>query len=80
MHTVFEVVYVTFIINTDKLAIQIAAIVNVDVFGERVRNKSTERKFRDPAGIRTQDLLKTSQTLLPLSHSDPWHRSGRQAT
>ena len=29
MLTVFEVVYVTFIINTDKLAIQIAAIVNV---------------------------------------------------
>ena len=34
MQTVFEVVYVTFIINTDKLAIQIAAIVNVDVLGE----------------------------------------------
>ena len=25
-------------------------------------------KTQDPAGIRTQDLLITSQTLLPLSH------------
>ena len=47
---------------------------------ERVRNISTE-KIRDPAGIRTQDLLnKVSQTLLSLSHSDPWQRSGRQVT
>ena len=29
-----------------------------DAFVERVRNKSTE-KIRDPAGIRTQDLLNT---------------------
>ena len=28
-------------------------------------------KIQDPAGIRTQDLLNTSQTLLPLSHLDP---------
>ena len=40
-------------------------------FAERVRNKSTE-KIRDLAGIRTQDLLNTSQTLLQLSHLDPW--------
>ena len=39
-----------------------------DAFVERVRNKSME-KIRDPAGIRTQDLPSTSQTLLPLSHS-----------
>ena len=38
-----------------------------DVFVERVRNKSIE-KIRDPDGIRTQDLLNTSQTILPLSH------------
>ena len=37
-------------------------------------------KIRDPAGIRTQDLLNTSHTLLPLSHFGPWQRSGRQAT
>ena len=37
---------------------------------ERARNKSTV-KIRDPAGIQTQDLMNTSQTLLPLSHSDP---------
>ena len=41
--------------------------------------KDTE-KIQDPAGIRTQDLLNTSQTLLPLSHLDPWQRNGRQAT
>ena len=46
---------------------------------ERVRNKFME-KIRDPAGIRTQDLLNTSQMPLPLSHLDPWQRSGRQAT
>ena len=39
-----------------------------------------EKKIRDPAGIRTQDLLNTSQTLLPLSHLDTWQRSGTQAT
>ena len=38
--------------------------MNDDVFVERVRNKSME-KIQDPAGIRTQDLLNTSQTLLP---------------
>ena len=53
--------------------------MNDDVFVERVRNKSTEKK-PDPAGIRTQDLLNASQTLLPLSHLDPLERSGRQAT
>ena len=37
-------------------------------------------KIRDPAGIQTQDLLNTSPTLLSLSHSDPWQRSGTQAT
>ena len=31
-------------------------------------------KTQDPAGIRTQDLLITSQTLLPLSH---WISCGR---
>ena len=46
-------------------------------FAERVRNKSTGK---DLAGIQTQDLLNTSQTLLPLSHLDPWKRSGRQAS
>ena len=34
-----------------------------DVFAERVRNKSAKKKIRDPAGIQTQDLLNTSQTL-----------------
>ena len=33
-----------------------------DVFTERVRNKSMEKKTQDPAGIGTQDLLNTSQT------------------
>ena len=53
--------------------------MNTDVFAERARNKSME-KFWDPAGIRTQDLLNTSQMLLPLSHLDPWQRRVRQAT
>ena len=53
--------------------------MNNDVFAERVRNKSTE-KIQDPAGIRTQDLLNTSQMLLPLNYLDPWQKSGRQAT
>ena len=55
--------------------------MNNDVFfcAERVRNKST-KKVWDPAGIRTEDLLSTSQTLLPLNHLDPWQRSGRQDT
>ena len=53
--------------------------MNDDVFVERVRNKSKE-KIQDPAGTQTQDLQNTSQTRLPLSHSDPWQRSGRQAT
>ena len=46
---------------------------------EREINKSIEN-IRDPARIRTQDLLNTSQMLLPLSHLDPWQSSGRQAT
>ena len=29
------------------------------------------KKIQDPAGIQTQDLMNTSQTLLPLSHLDP---------
>ena len=33
-----------------------------------------QKKIRDPAGIWTQDLLNTSQTLLPLSHLDPLGR------
>ena len=37
---------------------------------ERVRYKSTE-KVPGPAVIQTQDLLNTSQTLLPLN-LDPW--------
>ena len=36
-----------------------------DAFVERVRNQSTE-KIWDTAEIQTQDLLNTSQTLLPL--------------
>ena len=38
------------------------------------------KKIWDPAETPTQDLLNTSQTLLPLSHLDPWQRSRRQAT
>ena len=45
-----------------------ASVFVYDVFAERMRNKS---KIRDPAGIQAQDLLNTSQTLLPLSHLDP---------
>ena len=41
--------------------------------------KST-KKIQDVVGIRTQDLLNASQTLLPVSHSNPWQRSRRQAT
>ena len=48
-----------------------SSYINIDVFAVRVRNKSME-KIRDPAGIRNQNLLNTSQTL--------WQRSGRQAT
>ena len=36
-----------------------------NVFAERVKNKSTEKKIQDPAVIRTLDLLNTSQMLLP---------------
>ena len=43
-----------------------------DVFVWRVRNTSTEKKYR--LRVRTQDLLNASQTLLPLSHLDPWQR------
>ena len=39
-----------------------------------------EKKFQDPAGIRTQDLLNTSQNLLQLSHLDPLQKIRRQAT
>ena len=46
----------------------------------REREKDPQKKIWGPAGIQTQDLLNTSQTLLPLSHLDPWQRSGRQAT
>ena len=46
-----------------------------DIFAERVRNISAKKKkIWDPAGIQTQDLLNTSQMLLPLSHLDPWQR------
>ena len=31
-------------------------------------------KIRDPAGIQTQHVLNTRQTLLPLGHLDPWQR------
>ena len=50
-----------------------------DVFVERVRNKSTEKNLGSSWDSNV-DLLNTSQTLLPLCHSDPWQRSGRQAT
>ena len=49
-----------------------------DVFIERVRNKSTEKKIPG-SGNQTQDLLNTSQMILPLGHLVPWQRSGRQA-
>ena len=42
--------------------------MNDDVFVERVRNTKNPKK-QDPAGIRTQDPLNTSQMLLPLSHA-----------
>ena len=51
--------------------------MNDDVFAARVTNKFMQK---NPAGIRTQDLLITSQALIPLNHLDPWQRSGRQAT
>ena len=37
---------------------------------ERERKKS-QKKLRDPAGNRTQDLLNTSQALIPLSYWMP---------
>ena len=37
-------------------------------------NAKSLKKTQDPAGIRTQDLLITNQTLLPLSH---WIPCGR---
>ena len=46
----------------------------VDDVVERVRTE----KIWDPAGIRTQDLLNTSQTLLPLSHSTNRGRESSQ--
>ena len=39
-----------------------------------------QEEFQDPAGIQNQDLLNTSQTLLSLSHLDPWAENWRQAT
>ena len=47
-------------------------------FAERVKNKSTGKMW-DPAGIRTQDLLNITQTLLPLSHLDPWQTVLRES-
>ena len=41
-----------------------------DVFVERVRNKSTN-KIRDPAGIRTQDLLNTRADTLTIKPLGP---------
>ena len=41
---------------------------------ERVRNKSTEK-----LGFTPKTFWILVQTLLPLSHLDPWQRSGRQA-
>ena len=46
-------------------------------FAERVR---MEQKNPGSSWILTQDLPNISQMLLPLSHLDPWQRSGRQAT
>ena len=37
---------------------------------------NSPKKIRDPARLRTQDLLNTSQTVLPLSQLDPWQRGG----
>ena len=37
--------------------------MNKDIFAERARNKSMGKKFQDPAGIWTQDLRNTNQTL-----------------
>ena len=55
--------------------------MNTDVFAERVRNKST-KKIWDPAGTRTQDLLNTSQTLLPLgpAFGYSYYRAARRTT
>ena len=35
---------------------------------------------KQSAGIQTQDFLNNSQTLLPLSHLDPWQRNGTHAS
>ena len=55
------------------ILLQLSSFITMFLVG----NKSTE-KVRDTGGIQTQDLLNTSQMLLPLSHLDPWQRSGRQ--
>ena len=47
---------------------------------KRASKKNPPKEFQDPAGIRTQELLNSSQTLLALSHLDSWQKSGRQAT
>ena len=51
---------------------------------EREREINPQKKIQDPAEIRIQDLLNTSQMLLPctkaLSHLDPLQRSRRQVT
>ena len=42
----------------------------------REREINPCEKFQDPAGIQTQDLLNTSQMLLPLSHlAEEWKTS-----
>ena len=38
--------------------------------------KSKRKKIHVPAGIRTQGLLNTSQTLLPTEPLGLWHKSG----
>ena len=40
---------------------------------EKQKQKQKNEQIQDPAGIPTQNLLNTSQTLLPLSHLDPYH-------
>ena len=54
--------------------------MNDDVFVERVKNKSTEKNPGSSWDSKPKTFLNTNQTLLPLSHLDPWQRSGRQAT
>ena len=49
--------------------------MNDDGFVQGERYINPQKKIQDPAVISTQDLLNTSQTLLPLGHLDPWQRS-----